>query len=73
MRVYQVTASGFTRYASTQADARATRDELAARTGAKPRDVKIQQTDIPTAKAELLEFVNELCERLDPASCEEGE
>jgi len=34
-------------------------------TGAKKKDVTIEQTDIPVAKAELLELINGLCRETD--------
>lgn len=57
-------------YASTNADATATRNTIVEETGAKKKDVTIEQTDVPTAKAELLEFINELCAELDEESGE---
>lgn len=71
MRCYLVTGPGAKRYASTNADARATRDELVLQLGCKKKDVEIEQTDIPTAKAELLEFVNGLCAGLDEKAGDE--
>lgn len=65
MRCYLVTGPGAKRYASTNADARATRDQLVEQLGCKKKDVEIEQTDVPTAKAELLEFINGLCAELD--------
>lgn len=70
MRCYLVTGPGAKRYSSTNADARATRDTLVEQLGCKKKDVEIEQTDIPTAKAELLEFVNGLCKELDEESGE---
>ena len=65
MRCYQVTGPGAKRYAATNADARTTRDELVEQLGCKKKDVEIEQVEVPTAKAELLEFINELCKELD--------
>lgn len=65
MRCYFVTGPGAKRYAATNADARAKRDELVEQLGCKKKDVEIEQAEIPTAKAELLEFVNGLCAELD--------
>ena len=65
MRCYLVTGPGAKRYASTNADAQANRDTLVEQLGCKKKDVEIEQTDILTAKAELLEFVNGLCAELD--------
>ena len=65
MRCYLVEGPGAKRYAATNADARAKRDELVERLGCKKKDIEIEQTDIPVAKAELLNFINELCIELD--------
>lgn len=65
MRCYLVTGPGAKRYAATNADARSTRDELVEQLGCKKKDVEIEQVEVPTAKAELLEFINELCKELD--------
>lgn len=65
MRCYLVTGPGAKRYAATSADSRAKRDELVEQLGCKKKDIEIEQTEIPVAKAELLEFVNGLCAKLD--------
>lgn len=70
MRCYQVTGPGAKRYAATNADARAKRDELVEQLGCKKKDVEIEQVEVPTAKAELLEFINGLCAELDEESGE---
>lgn len=61
MRCYLVTGPGAKRYAATNADARAKRDELVERLGCKKKDIEIEQAEVPTAKADLLEFINSLC------------
>ncbi len=71
MRCYQVTGPGAKRYAATNADARATRDELVEQLGCKKKDIEIEQVEVPTAKAELLEFINGLCAELDEKEGEE--
>lgn len=71
MRCYLVTGPGAKRYASTNADARATRDQLVEQLGVKKKDVDIEQVDVPTAKAELLEFINGLCAELDEKASDE--
>ena len=71
MRCYLVTGPGAKRYAGTQADARATCEDLVAQLGCKREDVKIEQTDVPTTKEELLEFINGLCADLDKKAAEE--
>ena len=65
MRAYRVvgkTTNGttVTRFAGTQADARQTRDAIVNDTGLKKGEVDIEEVEIPTAKAELIEFINEL-------------
>lgn len=70
MRCYLVTGPGAKRYAATNADARAKRDELVEQLGCKKKDVEIEQAEIPTAKADLLEFVNGLCAELDEEESE---
>lgn len=47
-------------YAGTQADAKATRRAFVNDFGVKIDDVKIEDVEIPTAKSELIAFVNSL-------------
>lgn len=61
MRCYLVTGPGAKRYAATNAAARTTREELVTLLDCKKKDVEIMQTEIPLAKQELLDFINELC------------
>lgn len=70
MRCYLVKGPGAKRYAATNADARTTREELVEQLGCKKKDIEIEQTDVPTAKAELLDFINGLCKELDKESGE---
>lgn len=70
MRCYLVTGPGAKRYAATNADARTTREELVEQLGCKKKDIEIEQTDVPTAKAELLDFINGFCKELDEESGE---
>lgn len=65
MRAYLVEAPGAKRYGATQADARIKRDELAYLLSVKKSDVSIEEVEIELGKAELLEFINELCQALD--------
>lgn len=62
MRCYKVSTSKITRYASTAANAAATRNKIVEDTECSKFDVCIEQVEIPIAKQELLEFINELCE-----------
>lgn len=70
MRCYLVKGPGAKRYAATNADARAKRDELVEQLGCKKKDVEIEQAEVPVAKAELLEFINGLCTELDEKEAE---
>ena len=70
MRAYEVQAMEGgellgRRFGATQADARAKRDELVEKFGVKKSAVTIQEAEIPTAKAELLEFINGFMEADD--------
>ena len=76
MRAYQVTAKDGdtvlgTRYAGTQADARAKRDELMAQFDVKKSAVETEEVEVPVAKSELLEFINELASKADAVEAEE--
>lgn len=48
------------RYAGTAADARSTREGIVNKFGVKKKDVTIEDAEIPTAKPDLLAFVNGL-------------
>jgi hypothetical protein len=48
------------RYAGTNAEARQTRDAMVNDYGVKKKEVTIEDVDIPTSKAELLDFINGL-------------
>lgn len=70
MRCYKVIAKDGDdtvafRFAGTSADARTTRDELVESTGLKKKNVEIEQTEVPVAKAELIGFLNEMATQLD--------
>ena len=65
MRCYLIQAPGAKRYAGTQADARAKREELIALTNSKKKDVSIDEAEIPAGKSEQLDFINGLCKELD--------
>lgn len=54
-----------TRYAGTAALSKSTRDELVESFDLKKKDVSISDYEIPTSKAELLEFVNTLAAAAD--------
>lgn len=65
MRCYLVTGPGMERYAGTRADTTTTRNSIVEERGCKKNHVTISEAEIPTAKAELLEFVNNLVSKLD--------
>ena len=69
MRVYKVEATigavVATRYGSTAADGKVKRDELMAKFGASKKEVTVEQVEIPTSKADLLLFINELSAKAD--------
>lgn len=76
MRCYLVTAKdGDTviarRYAGTNALAKDTRDELVDKLEIKKKDVTVDQTEVPLAKDQLIEYLNALVTQLDLE--EEGE
>ena len=60
MRCYKVTVGGLTQFAATQADVRNAKLEIADATGVKPKDIVVEQTDVPTDKPSLLAFINSL-------------
>ena len=65
MRLYLVKVGGRVRYAGSQADARGQRDGLMAATNTKKKDTEVDEVDVPTQKAGLLEHLNKLCEGFD--------
>lgn len=65
MRCYLVKTTGAKRYASTNADARETRETLMAERDVKKKDVTIEQVEVPADKAGLLGFINGLCKEAD--------
>lgn len=63
MRAYQVTAQPGGKVikfaiASTQADAKAKRDDLVEELGIKKKDVTIEEIEISTSKNDLIEYIN---------------
>lgn len=65
MRCYKVTGPGRVRYAATNADARATRDEMVKNLGVKKPAVTFDQVEVPVQKDQLLVFINSLCTKAD--------
>lgn len=66
MRAYEVTAfcpttgKAHIQFGGSQSDAKAKQKELVELLVVKKKDVEIKETEIPTSKSELLEFLNEL-------------
>jgi hypothetical protein len=48
------------RFGASQADAKAKRDELIEKFGVKKSATSIEETEIPTGKSDLLEYINGL-------------
>jgi hypothetical protein len=71
MRCYLIQSARMKRYAGTNADATTTRNMIVEETGTRKKDVTIEQVDIPTAKSELLGFINGLCAESDVKAEEE--
>ena len=65
MKCYLVTAPGATRYAATNALARETKAKLVEELGCKKSEVTIEQTEVPTAKHDLIAHLNEIMVSLD--------
>lgn len=69
MRSYEVKANnGAVRYGGTNADAKDQRDELMEKYGLRKKDVVTTEVDIPTGKADLLAFINDLVKKQDPST-----
>ena len=60
MRCHLVSGPTTRKYAPTAALARAVREEIMVVDDCKKKDVVIEEAEIPTAKPELIEFVNAL-------------
>jgi len=62
VRAYRVTAgAGYTpRFAGSQAEARAKREELMGVYDLKKSQISIEEEEVPTSKSELLPFINGL-------------
>ena len=66
MHCHKITLKGkIERYAATGADARTFRNAIMEEFHVSKKSVLIQPAEIPTAKNELLEFVNNLLVRID--------
>lgn len=75
MRCYLVTAKDqgetvATRYASTAADSKTTRDELVEKFEVAKKNVEIEQVEVPLDKAGLLDYLNELVTKNDKSADE---
>lgn len=68
MRAYEVKGNnGAVRYGGTGADAKDKRDSLMDKYGLRKKDVVTIEIDIPTAKNDLLDFINGLVAKSDPS------
>lgn len=65
MRCYVVKGPGCKRYAATQAGIKAERDKVMSITGCNKKEITSREVDVPTNKAELLSFINDLCKEAD--------
>ena len=65
-RAYKIHGFGFVRFAGSQGEATKTRMALAEEHGLKKLGIEIEEVDVPTSKAELLPFLNELAGTADP-------
>lgn len=72
MRLYEIQVVRRTRFAGSQAEARALRAEMLAAEDLGPRSPggTISEVDVPITKQDLLRFLNELARRADPAEPE---
>lgn len=61
MKCYKVHTKLSTRYAASQTDARAKRDDIVARTDCNKKDVQIDQIDVDTSKTGVIETLNAVC------------
>lgn len=66
-RAYQVTVGGKRRFAANQTDARHLKYQLAEAAGGPKRAGDIEEVEVPTGKAELIPFLNELIEGVERA------
>ncbi len=76
MRCYKITVKKdgeivATRFAGTAAQVREMKAELVEQFGVKKKDVESEDADVPTAKAELLDFINELATGADLIDAED--
>lgn len=66
MRAYLVTCGKYQRLAGTNADARALKKDLLETTGLKKSEATIAEHEVPTPKAELIQYINRLHEDYAP-------
>jgi hypothetical protein len=72
MHCHKVTLKGkCERYAGTGLDAKWFRDTFIETFGCTKKEVTIEQVEIPTAKDDLIEFVNDLLTRIDEETSDE--
>ena len=73
MRCYKVTGGGLVQYAATQADAKVAKADIAEAAGLSPKEVLVEQTDVPMDKPSLLAFINSLVSQRVAGAREEAE
>jgi len=66
MNLQKITGFGFTRFAGSQGEATKIRMALADEHGLKKNSITIEAIEVPTNKADLLPFLNELAAIADP-------
>lgn len=70
MKAYLVEGGGLRRYAGSQTEVREKRDEIMELAGIKKKDVTHEEVEIPTNKAELIPFINEIVIELETNTAE---
>lgn len=60
MRCYKVVSNGRIRFAGTQADARQVKKDFIDIFGVKSNTVVVEEIEVPTAKKDLLCFINDI-------------
>ena len=71
MRCYTVKANGGTTYVATQGDCRRLKQDLIS-AGIPKKEIIISEVEVPLAKAELINYLNNLVEESRAAGIDEG-
>jgi hypothetical protein len=64
-RGYKISGGGRVRFAGAMAGAREQKNELVDNKGVRKKDVEIEEIEIPTAKSELVPFLNDLVKEVE--------